>query len=65
MERPPFLTDEYLAKCQALIKMCAETGQYLHQCTACQLDVDRQHGDNTEQLRIASGIKKTFFPDVP
>lgn len=63
--KPAVLNEGHRDILRKLRKACFETNQYLEQCKACHIDVDREIDENNQQAKIAEAIQRMFFPNQP
>lgn len=58
------LTEEHLKQLNRILRATAETGVYCEKCKECGIDVDPEKRVNDEQQKVASAIKRVFFPNA-
>lgn len=57
------LKEEHCTTLDCIIQRANELQDMLQKCQQCNLDVAKLVEENNRQLKLATDLKRTFFPD--
>jgi hypothetical protein len=59
------LTDPDCDLLNNILQGCAVQAELIRKCVEAGLNVDKYQADNLRRTQLASGVKKSFFPNRP